>query len=379
MQTVLCKEFPVRKSYLRYVMINCLLLGPERTRELCDCVQNDRPIPVASLPYIQKTEFQTEQRAEKTYFSDRRLRDTVRSGFTPEIYAILEARIFAKRAQRYLIRDIQDDQILHRMVEAVYPSFGSREGIQAVLEASFLQDDYCGLMHARVWPLDIYAAALDVSVLQLNRLFTSKYGFVGVSNPVNNFIVKSEFALSRFGGNRSELADFCGKLAAVIHEQLNEQERVSSAEIENRLRTYKVYQLNQQPYLNPIQRYVEYLFDKKGFSYTKRPIQCMLGAIPGIPGRMKRIEEVFQVRKGNSILWVKCIAGYDGVKDKTREMAARARLLRYETPSAQKRTVRMVFVYDGDFTEDLQRLLSLSGWDDIVSVFSFDAYLDELE
>ena len=56
-------------------------------------------------------------------------------------------------------------------------------------------------------------------------------------------------------------------------------------------------------------------------------------------------------------------------------MAARGRLLQYDSPSSAKRDAKLVFVCDGNWTEDLRRLLMLSGWKHIIPVFELDSFI----
>lgn len=129
---------------------------------------------------------------------------------------------------------------------------------------------------------------------------------------------------------------------------------------------------------NPLQTYLELLLKRSRIPYVKSGVPCALSGIQGLSARSKKITGLYQLTINETIYWVKIIAGYDGVKDKTREMAARARLLQYESPNANRRTVNLIIVTDGLWSEDLQKLLSLSGWNRIVPVLQFGELIESL-
>ena len=92
---------------------------------------------------------------------------------------------------------------------------------------------------------------------------------------------------------------------------------------------------------------------------------------------MERFQDMtaFMEMKSGMAVRLKVVAGYDGVKDKTREMAARGRLLQYDALGSSKNDILHIFITDGEWSTDLQKLLLLSGWDYIVPIFSLDNFL----
>ena len=378
LSSIIDQQFNPINTYLRYTVLNCLLVGPDKVNELCSCVNEQKTIPQELLELCENTDFQIIKRINGMYFDDDRLKNTIKAGFNSAVYSAIEANMFNNDTQRYLLRDIQDNAIIVSMVEKTLPSICNEHDISTILQASFKSSCYLGIQHVRVWPLDVIAAYINTSIAYINKLYTTQYGRIGVSNPVNNFVMKTSFAINRFASD-IELMSFCNNLGELLFRLISQLEiHPCQNEVVSRLKNNKRSALKLQPYLNPVQRYVESVLQNNGFKYTKNPVSCILGVIDGLPGRMKKIEEIYQVDNGRVRLWIKCIAGYDGVKDKTREMAARAQLLKYETPDSEKRTIPMIFVCDGQWDQNLQKLLALSGWKQIVPIFELDAFLRAL-
>ncbi len=373
------RKYTDKISYLRYSILNGLLIGPDYMDAIIQSIKKDSPVSDAIYSACcEKTEFLFTNRLGKKYIVDEKLRRTVESGLTSDICRELEKTIFTNDTQRFLLDDIQDEKRLEKMVDIAWPKLLDQKSLTSMLIQSFLDNNYGGIAHARVWPIDVVVSYLGISIIQLNRKYVSRYR-PSVTSVVVNFVSKIAIAQSQFSEYQS-LCVFCEELAAVIFEEVSQvKSKPTKQELVRRIREYKIHSLSLQPYINPLQRYLEMILEKNGWAYKKDAIPCLLGAISDIPGSMKTIKEVYQVTKGKTTVWIKCIAGYDGVKDKTREMAARGHLLKYETPSSKKRTVKMVFAYDGKWSTDLKQLLALSGWDDIISIFDLEKYLSLLE
>lgn len=373
------RKYSTKVSYLRYSILNGLLIGPDNMDILIRSIKQDKPVSEELYSLCsEKTDFTFSNRLGKKYVNDEKLKRTVESGLTGEICRELEKNIFTNDTQRFLLDDIQDEQRLESMVNAVWPILFDQRRLSEALSQSFLSNEYMGIKHARVWPIDIIVSYLDISIIQLNRRYVARYR-PSVTSVVVNFVSKIAIAQSQFA-DRNVLTQFCNELASVIYEEVTAvRNKPTKQELTSKLRAYKIHSLSLQPYINPLQRYLEMVLENNGWSYSKDAIPCLLGAIPDIPGTMKTIKEVYQIKKRNTTVWIKCIAGYDGVKDKTREMAARGHLLKYETPSSPKRTVKMIFAYDGKWSTDLKQLLALSGWDEIISIFDLEKYLSQIE
>lgn len=361
-------------TYLRYMYLNSLLVSDDVVGELVTSVKKDLPLSDAAIKECKITDFTMVSRLGKKYIGDMKVKETVSAGFTKKIYEEISEGIFSSDTQRFLLKDIKEPKRIELMVDNTLQCINSQKDLKEALKNSFIDDNFAGLSHKRVWILDVIAAMIDVSIARMNRDYVERYGHVGVANPVENFISKTELVCNRFR-NEIELDEFCCNLSNLLFEKISECENGKKDELINSVSNGRKEALALQPYINPLQQYLEIILRRNGLEWTKEPIDCMLGAIEGIPETMKKIREIYQVKIKGHEYWIKCIAGYDGVKDKTREMAARGRLLQYSNPYADKRDVSMIFVYDGKWSDELKQLLSLAGWKAIVPIFEFEDYL----
>lgn len=372
MQEVKERTYSCKETYLRYSVLNGLLIGVDNMRILIDSVKNNKPVPIEVVEKCKITEFKFVKKIGGYFVDDEKLLLTVKEGFSAEVYAKVEKTIFTNESQIYLLKDIQDKDRLQFMVDNVIPVIGERDELETLLVETFSKDNYRGFLHTRVWPIDVIVTYLNISIIQLNKMYVARYN-PSVTSAVVNYVSKIDIAKSMLATN-NEVKKFSHELTDVIIEEVKNGLGTEN-EMVSRLLSYKIHSLFLQPYINPVQRYVEMILEDNGCSYSKDSLTCMLGAINNIPAGMKKIKEVYQVKKGTREVWIKCIAGYDGVKDKTREMAARGHLLKYESPNGEKRNIKMVFVYDGKWNIELQQLLALSGWNEIVPIFHLDEYI----
>lgn len=374
-QAVKARKYSCSESYLRYVVLNGLLIGLDNISVLIDSVKMNKPVPLEVVEKCSMTDFKFSKKISGYFIDDEKFSVTVKEGFSADVYAKIEKTIFTNESQTYLLKDIQDKDRLNFMVDNVIPIISESDKLETLLVETFTEDNYKGFLHTRVWPIDVIVTYLNISIIQLNKMYVARYN-PSVTSAVVNYVSKIDIAKSMLATN-SEVRKFSHELTEVIIERVKNGSGTED-EMASRLLAYKIHSLFLQPYINPVQRYVEMILEDNGCSYSKDSLTCMLGAINNIPAGMKKIKEVYQVKKGSKEVWIKCIAGYDGVKDKTREMAARGHLLKYESPNSKKRNVKMVFVYDGKWNAELQQLLALSGWDDIIPIFSLNEYIKKI-
>ena len=369
------QRFHCYQSYLRYFVKGGLIAGKENMSDIFSAVKNDTKISKAVQSACERAGFECTTRIGGTFISDIKLKQTIDAGMTLEIYQEIEKRLLSYTPLKYVIRDIQSPDIVEQMAIHTIDLLSTPDKLKDAFVDAFKHDDYCGIQHDRTWLLDMVLIYLDVSTNYLNRLFIQNYGRDVIATKMEHYISKTDCGRNLFADPQF-LHEFSQNLTELVSSFLPHAGNTPSRDtLVEKYIAKKISSLGNQPFVNPMHRYVEIIFDQNNLEYHKNSISCAITSLEGIPESMGTIHEVYQIKIAGYDIWIKAIAGYDGVKDKTREMAARGRLLQYDSPSSAKRDAKLVFVCDGNWTEDLRRLLMLSGWKHIIPVFELDSFI----
>lgn len=374
---VQAKQFPEHASYLRYCVIGGLIAGKEHMPEIIQAAKEQRPISKSAHEACIRAGFECTERLSGFFVCDEKLRTTINAGLTYEFYKKIENRLLSYAPLQYVIRDINDDSALEIMAEKTLSVLSDGGILEPALFEAFQDDQYSGIPHDRTWLLDFILVCLNVPTNYMNKLYIQTYGRDVIATKFEHYISKTDCGKLLFA-DTDFLHTFCHNLSELIAQIQSGHELPCKQQLILQYVDKKKKSLGNQPFVNPMHRCVEYFFDMHGIDYHKNSLTCALNGIKGIPPTMSSIHEVYQTTINGKEYWIKAIAGYDGVKDKTREMAARGRLLQYSSPISDKRNAKLVFVYDGKWSKDLLQLLSLAGWSELVSIFEFDSFLSSL-
>lgn len=372
------RTFFETSSYLRYAVLGGLVAGEECMKELLTANKQGQKLSPNAVAGCKRAGFEVSERIGGTVLSDSKILCTIHEGLTYEIYSRIEECLLSYPPVKYVVRDIRSPDLVLKMVQQTLKVLSKKDVFQSALFDAFRDDEYIGIAHDRTWLLDVVLLYLNVPTNYLNRLFIQRYGRAVIATKMEHYISKTDCGRLLFADDEF-LNNFCNNMTELVFDEAGRNRVImSESELTSLYINKKIKTLGNQPFVNPLHRFVELVFQDHNLSFSKNSIPCALSGIAGIPSTMSSIHEVYQIRVGEKEYWVKAIAGYDGVKDKTREMAARGRLLQYDSPLSPKRDTTMVFVTDGHWSTDLQQLLTLSGWTNIVPVFKFDGFIKGL-
>lgn len=367
-------HFEEVSAYLRYTVLNGLLLG-RKMEALISATKENLPIEKDMANAFSEAGFIIGKRIGGFFVEDPKLIGTVQYGFTFNIFQEIEETLFSSEALLFALQDIQEDGRIAHMVEITIPLLEEETLLENALYDAFINDNYCGIAHDRVWMADVILAYLQISRNYLNRLYTQVYGRKGLATVFEHYATKTAMGRSLFA-DLDYLREFCSNLSKLIIQEKSQLESVPKAgEVIERYRTNKIQSIGNQRLVNPVQRYIEVVFKNLELDYSKDSITSALTNLPGVPTSMSNIHEVYQIEINGKKIFIKGIAADKGVKDKTREMAARGRLLQYYSRLGEKRDVDLVFVFDGTWTKELKQLLRLSGWKHIVPILDLESFL----
>jgi hypothetical protein len=298
---------------------------------------------------------------------------TVGSGYDVSLHKRLSAALFNEPKYRNLLDDIRDPGRCREIVRGVHELLASRNssGLAALMLSTFRDPSKAGVVSERVWPLDVALAALGMSASEANRRYVEKFGHLGVSNPVKNFIVRTDQALASFA-DKERLRVFTTNLAGVVIGSVSRQ-LAGVDELAAQLRARRRDSLFLQPYINPTVELFIQSVGALGWETEEVSLESALALAP-VPNRMKRIESLIACTRGKQRRVVKVIAAYEeGVGHKATEMSGRRRLLGYHAQVGElvrRDLPETHFVYEGEWPLDLLKMLGLSGWERVYSIWN---------
>lgn len=353
----------------------CLKLLPLTLDEREDVFRGLAGKTVQSEPErMEKTGIQATRRIGGVRLSDTDIATTLKTFNKLEFDQTLKLLDADNSEIRFPLEEVVDSSAVATAFRNYKSAFSSKNAMSAKALEEFSSGNSTRI---RIWD---YAVALaNTSLLDINKEYVRKWGKIGVANPINNVLLKTDIGMSI--SRSADIAEVINRVSSILWQRL--PRTIKESFFLEKVMGYRKRSLFLQPYLNPTQRYFENVCRKVlGACNVTESFDGLLGDL-GIKGRASRIESLY-VFRFNGIIWLfKVLAGYKGgYEHKADEMASRAWLLRFriETLSGRAYTapVHLVFVYEGEWDEKYLSLLHSSGWDDVVHLSKIGDFLKKV-
>ncbi len=370
-------DFDISKSYLRRTFFKLACLPNNLVKQLLETassVGNWPPELEAMADYIGIGY----QRAigSRYRLNDKEIIPTINRGYNINMHKDLINGLIKHGKYKFLIRDIQSPEHLRYSAQVTIPILEelNENKFSFLLFNTFKNPNLHGVISERVWPLDVLLSVISVSASEINRRYINIYGHLGVSNPVKNFIVRTEQALSSFK-DEDRLKEFADKLAKLCISLLPE----IIPDIEDiviKMRLSRLESLFLQPYVNPTTQLFEQRISQYEWTFELSNLPSALGIV-NVPGRMKKVEDLYICTRSNNKRLVKVISAYEeGVGHKSIEMSGRRRMLNFTKQGSQ--LVRSLmpethFIWEGVWNSNHLKTLHLAGWDQIYDIWDLES------
>jgi hypothetical protein len=300
--------------------------------------------------------------------SDSEIIATLSNGFSmQDVTYACDAISSLAQAKGFPVQEITDANAVSRRVRDLRCHLAKPRALAEELERQFRDETL-----SRVWAIEYLTAWRGLSMLRINRDYVRDNGKIGVTNPIDNITLKTDMSSSLVRDRRA--SGLWEKLGTLLLNNWTANDK-SDEELVNLVRQYRLKSLLLQPYLNPTRSLFEKICDELGLTVRSASVDCLLNDL-GLGGRGSRVEELYEIQIGSTTTYIKVLSGYKGgYEHKADEMGARSWLLRYrKTGEAFTRSgVRLIFVYEGEWSQEYLDMLLASGWSDLLSLSAFRA------
>jgi|GEM_PF-6451428 len=291
---------------------------------------------------------------------------TMQNGFSATDVLETCEKLEIEVAQRgFPIEELVNNTLVSQRASQIIDRWASKRSL-----ARLAADQFEDSTTRRVWCLEYLIAAQNGSMLQLNKDYVKAHGKIGVSNPVDNIILKTK--IGRSITTKQNIYTLCDQICGLI--KIVDTPAIEVSSLVAAVQQYRIKSLLLQPYLNPTRVKFESLCLANGIKAIAIAHASLLNDI-GLTGRGTRIEEIYKLKIGNKIKLVKVLSGYrGGYEHKADEMSARGWLLKFRKLGANFKSLdqEAIFVYEGEWDKYYLNMMINSGWDRVLPLVSIN-------
>ena len=283
-----------------------------------------------------------------------------------------EKSLNAEADMVYFFDDIRSSERRIKMAQSYIAaiSSGSKVFIKNLSSAAAISN-YSGISHSRLWLADFIPFHLKCSQNHLNlQIFSDKRYASSIPNPFNNLVTKS----ARFKAEPENHK----LLMAILFDVWDrmKKESISPEYLADKLLETRLDAAAYLQNFNPLYSIVSEVAKNQNIELTYVGVETLLGDLVSNPhvGRFK----VFHGIKNGNDIYVNAVATHDQHDDdKSKEWAARGRVLKYQSRDGKyltKDKLQMIFVCDGEWRAPFRIRLERAGW----KTCSLDEFSDVL-
>lgn len=288
---------------------------------------------------------------------------TLRHGFAPPVVASLVRRIRDSNEGAHVLEDLRQPQHLPSRVGRALDLLAhpTPDELGSACASDFEAAQSQGRRHVL---LDDLLLVAGLSITETDRRLGQRYPDQGHANRVQ-CTISARCPLRRsFTSAQTRLLG--ERLWAMLREQTDALSQSVDQGVDRvlagRRRTLKLLGVE----ANPVELLVAELLDRAGLTHRRVSRPCLLRDL-GARGRGGSVERLVEVGHGTLLKVLSAYRG--GVEHKAEELAGRAWALRLRLDEAgwRREELRLVLVYEGQWTEAALSTLAAAGWSDFVA------------
>jgi hypothetical protein len=358
-------------SNLRAVCFGLLLLNDCEVETVLSAALSNCKLPERIADLLQKSGVPVRRRISGFGLGTDVFAKTIQAGFEQELILGLIQQIRDADELEHVLVDLRSNENASLWATLLLDWFKNDQKTTFVTKIIEDFDAACRARpQTRLEVLDYALIIADWSITEMDRVLANRFDDLGHGNRTQCMI--SARCPMRSSFSTEETQKVAERTWEILRSETDILSINHSSALDRILAKRQATLKGLGGEANPVEILFRDACKRNGVKIDRITLPCLFTDC-GLSGRGSRVERIYHVSHEKRQAYVKVLSGYQGgFEHKAEELAGRGWIIRYrnENNMSSRSDMRLVFVWEGEWTEDAIEMICKSGWDEAINCLS---------